>query len=65
MKLKIEICLDNAAFGEAGDDNSGMELQRILEIVSDNLAASDVKAGYSESLRDINGNRVGFAKTTR
>ena len=62
MKLKIEIKMDNAAFNEA---DAGIELQRILDRLAGDLAVSDVRAGFSAMLRDVNGNNCGFAKTVK
>jgi hypothetical protein len=53
-KFKLEIKMDNAAFG----DSPELELSRILE-----LLAEDVADGVCEtySIRDVNGNTVGKA----
>jgi hypothetical protein len=62
IKLVITINCDNAAFN--GED-SGRELARILQIVTDRVdleSRSDLIRGYHgdpKSLFDINGNRVG------
>ena len=63
MKLRIEITLDNAAFGEAGSAECGNEIGRILMRLANDLRESDVKAGYSQILRDVNGNTVGRCET--
>lgn len=60
MRFKLEIKMDNAAFEEP----SGTELARILRDLADDLAEMDCFPGYSKTLMDINGNRVGQAKTT-
>ena len=57
MKLTVEIDLDNAAF----DEDVFEEMARILSEVVDEMAwkrACDPKI----TLRDANGNKVGFAR---
>lgn len=53
MTLTIKIEMDNAAF----EDNAGEEAMRILR----EIEIPDVP-GWSEKLRDINGNTVGTVK---
>ena len=64
MRLRIDITLDNDAFGVPGDAECGNEIGRILVRLATDLRDSDVKAGYSQVLRDINGNAVGRCNTT-
>lgn len=54
MKAIINIAMDNAAFGEGGED-WWHELGRILSELSDKVREGRV----TESIRDINGNKVG------
>ena len=56
MKVKIEICCDNAAF----DENAGLEVCRILHELSRNICV--VHGGMKDTIKDINGNTVGFIK---
>jgi hypothetical protein len=57
MKLKIEINLDNASFG----DNS--DIQRILRGFANKLESLPTfEGGETVPLVDVNGNSVGFAK---
>lgn len=60
--LTIEIATDNAAFA---DGNAPTELSRILRTLASDLTNpaadwADTLTGQQLSLRDINGNRVGF-----
>lgn len=65
MKLRIEINLDNAAFGDAGSPDASIEVARILRWLSENIEYQDIKAeGFERRLRDFNGNRVGAAVTS-
>lgn len=61
MKLKIEIRLDNAAFEEM----PWIEAGRILDELKERIKTPVFEEGYSASLHDINGNKVGYAKVTR
>lgn len=69
MKLKVEIKMDNAAFEARGDAPSrwrdGREAARILRDLAGRISLQTLEAGDIESLRDINGNKVGEAKVTR
>lgn len=61
MKLKIEIEMDNAAFGESKYE-AGEEASRILGAqVIDRLeeGGKGFEVGTTYNLRDINGNHVG------
>jgi hypothetical protein len=57
MKLKIEIEMDNAAFG--GDSDDPEEVKRILRKLADNLPPMRRVIGWPVRLWDINGNYVG------
>lgn len=62
MKVSIEIKMNNAAFEE-----NPAELSRILRKLANDLDDPSEPDGYiqmdgSLSLRDINGNRVGFCE---
>jgi hypothetical protein len=63
MTLKIEITMDTAAF----DPDHGHEAGRILTHLASELSSFDAlrDVGDHETLRDLNGNRVGTAKITR
>ena len=68
MKLKITITMDNAAFemeGETRRFRNGFEPARILERLAAGMKDSTLEIGNVESLRDVNGNKVGEAKVTR
>ncbi len=59
MKLKIEIAMDNAAFGDNPSDR-GAEIRQVLQSIP-----TRVEFGYTEgNLRDTNGNTVGTWKIT-
>lgn len=58
MHATIKINMDNSAF----EDNPAIELQRILSELANGLCI--VHGGMEESLRDINGNKVGNIKIT-
>jgi hypothetical protein len=62
MKLKIEIKMDNEAFGETSGDECARILRRLAEM---DLASVQIPAEFHRVLRDINGNKVGEAKVTR
>ena len=58
MKLRIEITIDNAAFGECPD----MEAARILRDLADRIDGHpNFSPGHEQALRDLNGNEVGYA----
>lgn len=62
MKLKIEITMDNAAFG----DIQGDEAARILrELCKNQLDGCPLAPGDTIGLWDVNGNKVGLMKVTR
>jgi hypothetical protein len=56
MKCKIEINMDNDAFGNH-PCSIGEELGRILRTLGKDIAI--VHGGMKEGIRDINGNTVG------
>ena len=56
--FKVEIETDNADF----DGRRVPEIRRILHDVCDRL--SELEPGDRLKLRDVNGNRVGFAELT-
>ncbi len=60
MQAKIEITMDNAAFADAG---SAHELGRILAKLADDLRQPHATLD-DKTLRDINGNRVGYFEVT-
>ena len=59
MKLKIELELDNAAFGDDGDYRT--EVERLLTSVGPRLPLP-AYVGPDIPLYDSNGNRVGYAR---
>lgn len=61
MTLKIEIKMDNAAFGPC----NGTEIARILEKICVRWYDEDIGDGESIRLLDLNGNHVGEARVTR
>lgn len=63
MKLKIEIDLGNAAFGE-GDFDCGFEVARILKQLSLYMVECGCPATLEKPLHDINGNNVGKAEVS-
>lgn len=60
MKLKLEIKMDNAAFGETPEER-GIELDCIIGGLAKRMREQGVNAGDSWRLMDTNGNRVGEA----
>lgn len=54
---KIIIDVDNDAFASG---NRGVEVARILRDLAD--AAENGNSSFNQKLRDINGNRVGYAE---
>lgn len=52
MKFTLTIDCDNAAF----DDDAQYEIERILRVVANNLSKEH---GLTQTLFDINGNKVG------
>jgi hypothetical protein len=65
MKLKIEIVMDNAAFGACDQDNYE-ECARILRDLSEYLDNCNTpRLEFSKPLQDGNGNTCGKAKVTR
>jgi len=63
MFYKIEINLDNAAFG----DRPGSELSRILQALAEGLDNGILRCDImgKRSLLDFMGNVVGWAKVTK
>ena len=60
-QITVKITTDNDAFKAEGGDQGAEEAARILRVAAD--AIEDCPNGEMEmSLRDINGNRVGFIK---
>lgn len=61
MKLKIEIKMDSAVFGERG---AGSEVERILAHLATVIGCGNLGMvpGASMPLTDLNGKRVGIAK---
>lgn len=66
MKLKIEIELDNAVFNSEGDPAG--EIASLLDdcsgTVADSCLLGKVKPFAPRTLRDSNGNEVGFVEIT-
>lgn len=58
MKFKLEIDCDNAAF-----EDPGTEVARILHDLADRVGQHMPVRGDSFVLYDINGNKVGEART--
>ena len=58
MQMKIELSMDNAAFGEA----AGMEAARILRKLADRIEYDILVSDVFVPLQDVNGNRVGYAE---
>lgn len=56
MRFELHIGTDNAAF----EDGPGPEIARILRELAD-LVEDDLPPDHVVRLRDVNGNRVGFA----
>ncbi len=65
MKLKIEITMDNAAFGDDNGGEAGPEAARILRDLADNFSERDLAPGEIWNLHDANGNHVGQGRITR
>jgi len=65
MKLKIEIKMDNAAFGDC-DQEAGF-LIAILRDLAEHLEAArePFPLGNHRVMIDCNGNRIGEARVTR
>jgi len=61
-KLKLEIEVENDAFGAIGGVERGAELKRILEVAAAKIEHFGLMFGESFDLRDINGNAVGSVK---
>lgn len=61
MKLKVEIIMDNAAFGDGEDGTKHDEAARILRIAADKIESG----AWAFGLLDINGNKVGQVKVMR
>lgn len=55
MKFILTVAMDNAAF----DGCAAEELARILSDVAENLRASGDVPQCFQTIRDVNGNRVG------
>ena len=58
MELHVTINLDNDALEDE------QEIARILQGINHNIIAGILHAGYSHTLRDINGNKVGTVTVT-
>ncbi len=57
-KFDVALCTDSAAFS----DGPGLEIARILRELADEVESGNLTPVIR--LRDINGNRVGFASYT-
>jgi len=64
MKFTLEILMDNAAFGDPGQE-PGTEVAGILDGVVDLVYGSYFSQGDSQVLRDSNGNTVGLWRVTK
>lgn len=60
MTFKLSVKMDNQAF-----EFPCFELVRILREFCDNIEGGEIDNGDDWSLRDVNGNNVGFAKVTK
>lgn len=58
MRIDITITCNNAAFGDESD-NAGPEVARILRELADRAECDQTLNDMPNSLRDINGNKVG------
>ncbi len=58
MKLRLEILLDNEAFGDSRGE-CGAEIAKILRSAADYLNDAGAGVGTGRWLRDTNGNTVG------
>lgn len=63
MKITIEIDTANAAFGDTPEE-VGAEAGRILRDLSESLKDNALAGCEDWPLRDVNGNRVGFLRST-
>ena len=59
-RYELVVNMSNAAF----DDSQGVELARILRAEADRVIMLDTLPAEWRSVRDINGNSVGSARTT-
>jgi hypothetical protein len=60
MRMTIELEMNNAAFTEDGPGAESYEAVRILRDLADRVEGHPhLSPGYSQALRDINGNKVG------
>lgn len=57
--IRLELDTGNAAFDNEGDGNWESEVARILQVASERLQNGE----QDFTLRDINGNKVGFVTT--
>lgn len=58
MDFSVQFCTDNAAFA---DGDAGYEIARILRDLADKIEENGLVEGVVQRIRDINGNRVGYA----
>lgn len=65
MKLRIEIEMDNAAFGDDQSSVRGEEVARILKLIAGSCELYGLTDIFSTKLRDINGNTVGRAEVIK
>ncbi len=64
MRYVIKINMDNEAFAGCGTGGS-VEVARILRDLAVKLESGAVGVGDETALRDINGNNVGTAHSTK
>lgn len=58
----VTFCTDNAAFGgDDGGDDGSLEVSRILRELAEKIEDYGLIEGEVLRIKDINGNRVGFA----
>jgi len=62
MKILIEIDLDNDAFWGSEEERDLKEAQRILSDVGNMIDSYGYLGNPNKTLKDINGNTVGFFK---
>jgi hypothetical protein len=58
MVLNIQFVMDNAAFGETGEETAA-EMNRILNDLAGHFETVDIKNGEHLNIKDFNGNSIG------
>ena len=59
--FNVYICTDNDAFSEDSGGNMCQEIARILKDLAEKIEENGLVEDVVQRIRDINGNRVGFA----